>query len=362
MKIGILTYHRANNYGAMLQAYALRQVLLNYSQDVSFVAYNPQYIKDDYVTVVHRKSFVSCGKRKKLRYPIYLMHYFYLRIKEWMRNRAFETFTSKHLTEGRLEAHYDLVVYGSDQIWCKQHMAACPGYDAFYFGDNQLDAKRSIAYAASMGSIEAQPEEYGFIKERIDKFDAISVREQSLKDFLSELTGREIEVSIDPVLLLTKEQWNSLIPNRRLIKEKYVLCYNILEDDDVDRYAIEYAKKRNMRLINLVPRIYDSAYTKDDYITAGPLEFLQLVRDTEFVVSSSFHGVAFSIVYRKQFIAKLHHKKERVESLLNQLGIPNALVDELESGKENMISYTNVEERLNNIRTQSMQYLIMNAK
>ena len=184
MKIGILTYHRANNYGAMLQAYALRQVMLHYSQDVSFVAYNPQYIKEDYATVVHRKSFASCGKRKKLRYPIYLMHYCYMRIKEWMRNRAFETFASKYLPEGRLDAKYDLVVYGSDQIWCKQHVKSCPGYDAFYFGDNNLDARRSIAYAASMGSIETQPEDYDFIKARIDELDAVSVREQSLKEFL----------------------------------------------------------------------------------------------------------------------------------------------------------------------------------
>ena len=135
-----------------------------------------------------------------------------------------------------------------------------------------------------------------------------------------------------------------------------------MEDSDVDRYAMAYSQKHHMRLIHLVPRIYDRAYTEDDYITAGPLEFMRLVRDAEYVVSSSFHGVAFSIVYQKQFIAKLHHKKERVKSLLNQLGISDGLVDALESEKENMISYTNVEERLENMRNQSNQYLKANTK
>lgn len=362
MKIGIVTYHRANNYGAMLQAYALRRVLQKDNNEVSFVAYSPKYIEEDYATVVHRKLFTSGGVKMKLRYPIYLMHYCYLRIKEWMRNKAFATFARTYLPEERLDAKYDLVVYGSDQIWCKQHVKSCPGYDAFYFGDNNLDARRSIAYAASMGSIETQPEDYDFIKARIDELDAVSVREQSLKEFLSQLTDREIAVSIDPVLLLTREQWNGLIPSKRLIKEKYVLCYNILEDSDVDRYAMAYSQKHHMRLIHLVPRIYDRAYTEDDYIIAGPLEFMRLVRDAEYVVSSSFHGVAFSIVYQKQFIAKLHHKKERVKSLLNQLGISDGLVDALESEKENMISYANVEERLEDMRNQSNQYLKANTK
>lgn len=357
MKIGILTYHRANNYGAMLQAYALRQVMLHYSQDVSFVAYNPQYIKEDYATVVHRKSFASCGKRKKLRYPIYLMHYCYLRIKEWMRNRAFETFSSKYLPEGRLDSKYDLIVYGSDQIWCKQYVETCPGYDAFYFGDNDIAARRRIAYAVSMGSIEAQPEDYDFLKASLSRYDAISVREKSLKEFLEGISIKDIKIALDPTLLLTKEQWNTLISGRRLVKDRYALCYNILEDRELDRYAMKYAQKHNMRLINLVPRIYDKAYTNDNFISAGPLDFLHLVRDAEFVISSSFHGVAFSIIFQKQFVAKLNHKAERVCSLLDQLGISKALVTKTSEATEPEIDYNTIDNRLQELRNQSLSYI-----
>lgn len=357
MKIGILTYHRANNYGAMLQAYALRQVLLNYSQDVSFVAYNPQYITDDYATVVHRKSFTSCSKRKKLQYVSYLIHYLHLKYKERKRNRAFEAFAHTQLPEERIDVKYDVLVYGSDQIWCKQHVKTCPGYDTFYFGDNNIEAQRSIAYAASMGSIEAQPEDYDFLKTSLSRYDAISVREKSLTDLLERITKSNIKITLDPTLLLRREQWNEIIPSGRFVKEQYVLCYNILEDREVDRYAVKYAKKHNLRLINLVPRIYDKAYTKDDYITAGPLEFLRLVRDAEFVISSSFHGVAFSIIYQKQFIAKLNHKAERVSSLLEQLGLSKVLVNKMEDEIKPDISYKDLENRLQELRKQSLNYI-----
>ena len=364
MKIGILTYHRANNYGAMLQAYALRQVMLHYSQDVSFVAYNPQYIKEDYATVVHRKSFASCGKRKKLRYPIYLMHYCYLRIKEWMRNRAFETFASKYLPEGRLDAKYDLVVYGSDQIWSNripELVGSETDYSGVYFLDFVSPSKKKISFASSTGA--ATIEDLIPKVDLLKQYDYISTREVTGADIISELIDREVTTVIDPTLMLTGDDWRKIIHKKRVEKEKYIFLYTLKGIRPGRKWGDalkQLGKELGLKVVCVSPFFPIVHSGVKNYINVGPEDFLNLIENAELVFTDSFHGTAFSVNLEKPFYTLSLENDSRKADLLKELGLDGRIINsfaDIDLIGDYNIDFSVARERLKVLRNEGYKFL-----
>lgn len=320
MKIGILTYHRAHNYGAIMQAIATRCVCNQLHHDAFYIDYWPDYHKAGYQLFSTYIFKLQPSIKSKLLYCIEQL--INLR-KNYKRQQLFKHTIDHYISPNCLDYHsgeqFDAVIYGSDQVWRKQSTGR---FNPIYFADNPIFAKKHIAYAASMGKLHSEDGDLQFLHDKLQKFDAISVREASLCQLVNR-AGFASKVVLDPTLLLTKEDWNNTIPTRRLVKEDYLLFYNMQKNafnyDAVERFA----NSKGLKVVEIRP---DSSHKKNVFSLIGPEEFLSLVRYSSFVITSSFHGLAFSVIYEKQFFCSYSEKADRAKTLLSSLQLGNRLI------------------------------------
>ena len=330
MKIGILTYHRAENYGALLQAYAMLTYLRSLGHEVSFVDYWPKY-HSDYFKVFSLKAFMCSSLKSKL---VKLNRLLLMGRTLCQRKQTMQAFMLNQLEltkhpqyEDRslvTEESYDAVIYGSDQIWRKQNMGGV-GFDDWYFGSDNVRAGKKIVYAGSMGKIDTNPQDDMYIKKQMSNFYRIAVRESDLSDYLTKLHVSSVQV-VDPVFLLSRQDWNKLvIPQRK--KRKYILFYNLLNTQESIIFAKQLSRQYGLPIYEITKKI--SVFSSKSHLinNASIGEFLGLLKDAEYVVSNSFHGVAFSIIYEKQFYAVgMEGKANRVVSLLESVGIADRYI------------------------------------
>ena len=226
MKIGILTYHRSHNYGALLQAVATRVVLERMGHEVFYVDYWPKYHQRMYA-LINWKNIFSWHINKAYTYMKNLMKTFRNRK---LRIKKMENFIAKYIQPYCLscQADYDIVIYGSDQIWRKQ-----PGistYNPMYFGANNIRCKSHISFSASMGILPQNPKENERVRTLISHLNKISVREVDLKNYLDRLGFTNVAVTVDPTLLLSHKQWDTIlnIGNDSPTNDDYILYYNLM--------------------------------------------------------------------------------------------------------------------------------------
>lgn len=362
MKIGIVTCHRAHNYGAVLQAYALKHYLMQLGHDVEFADIVPSYFK--YTKDVPRRLFWQSDWKQKLLYPKYLIKWWWppYKLKSKRYNR-FNKFITKYLMptiKDYRQQSFDMAIYGSDQIWSKEPLSDSTTYfDTAYWGDNTVVANKKITYSASMGVMRILPDDHSFIQNSLLQFNAVAVREKDLYDYLLEhnlIAPDKLYLTIDPVFLLSREEWKPLIP-KRIVCEPYLLFYDFQIDADTTALVQRIASERNLRII----RITDGVVTTDKldgYMpTAGPLEFLSLIYYADFVVSSSFHGTAFSILFEKQFVSRQVWNTSRVQKLLEQIGLSNRFISNIDNLEISDIDYSESKQMLNVFIEQSKIYL-----
>jgi polysaccharide pyruvyl transferase WcaK-like protein len=360
MKIGILTYHRAHNYGAMLQAYALRTYLHNQGHDVEFIDYWPDS---------HNKQYTLFKpiRGKSLYFKILnIISDSVTLIRRTIRMNKFNNFRKKHLgindsikyttNKEPIIERYDCVVVGSDQIWrTQEYEGKHVGIDPMYLCTNIPNTTRCISYAASMGIISLTSADEHVIRTSLKNFNTILVRENSLKQLVESL-GYSAHVVLDPTLLLTKQQWNQLIPSHRYSQKPYVLFYELMPSQEALAFAKKKALSLNCELL-IMDSIIHTLPRKNHISYASPIEFMHAIRDAEFVIATSFHGTAFSIIFEKQFITiGLKKNADRVKTLLQQVGITEQYQDQpIETSK---INYKEVNTTLQTIRQHSQQLLV----
>lgn len=361
MKIGILTYHRSHNYGALLQAIALRYQLIKMGHEVYFIDYWPKYHQNMYA-VYSIKYALSLGKKEALKYTIQCMRYFKKRRERIV---SFIHFINQNIVPYcKPYSHkdkYDLIVYGSDQIWRKQ-----PGlsnkFNPVYFAENLLQAKLQISYAASMGMTTLKVDDYRSLKETIRNFTDISVREEEVQNILKSINVKSTVV-LDPTFLLTKHDWDSLFVIERIIEGDYMLYYRLLEGSFDENAIRKIAKQNGCKLIILDGDVRDSG--KENVIsTANPLTFLSLIKFAKFIFTSSYHGIAFALIYHKQFYAAFISNAGRAKSLLNGIGLQDRLLLPQMAKLYNScdIDYDKVEVILDMKRKESREFLLNNFK
>lgn len=367
MNIGILTYQRAENYGAMLQAYALKTYLQGLGHDVSFVDYWPDYHRL-FFELFSWQKFRESSMRGKIVMLYYLLFWNSTRR---VRKKNFEEFMYKELglsqeiafrSDDDVVRGYDVVFYGSDQIWRKQKMKSHPGFDYWYFGSENVKA-RKIAYAASMGAIEVTPTEKVALKELLNKFDAISVREDSLKEFLASLDV-ESQLVCDPVFLLSRMQWEALVrkSTEPLPYPHYILVYNLLGQSSTVHFSEKLSRDKGLPIVEInkkyVPYIGHKHYNR----TARVEDFLSLIAGADYVVSNSFHGVALSIIFHKQFFAVgMGQRAGRVTSLLNTLEIGERYTEQYSTNLSS-VNYRLVDKYIDVYTSNSRSFIEMALK
>lgn len=319
MKVGILTFHASHNYGSMLQAYALQQTVVGLGYDCEIINFRTKRQRRFY-----RPFFINGGLRSKAKAILYpqiarddiIKHRLFERfLRDNLRLSAQEYSTATQLFEAKLP--YDTIIAGSDQIW----NTSCFDYDRAYLL-SFADGVRKIAYAPSMGSephIQVQ-EEFGHsIREGLADFSAVSVRESATADRIERITGKRPDITLDPTLLLSPEQWDSLIPKKRIYEKDYILLYTPEYNENIYQRAAELAEKLDTDIVVTIPQ-YSHRWRKNrrfKFITAtGPLEFLNLIKNSRLIVSGSFHAVVFSILFKRQFYAVGGNDDARINNLL----------------------------------------------
>jgi hypothetical protein len=362
VKIGILTYQRAHNYGALLQVYSTQTFLQELGHEVEVIDYWPNYHAQEYKLLPY---FNARSFRAKIKY-ILLLGIGYSRILK--RSRQYKKFEKEKLNlsdkpqyrnkEALNEVKYDVVIYGSDQIWRKQDYPIFKGFDVTYFGSYPLTAHKKVTYAASMGVIDLEDEDLVFLKRMMNNFDVISVREAELKKLLENVTGHEISLVLDPVFFLDKEKWQTLIPERK-IKEKYILLYQLVPSEESLKLTDKLQRYFEYKVIEIRGRVnsllHGSRYRQNE----SPFEFLSLIKNAEIVVSTSFHGAAFSLIFEKQFYTVgMGNNSGRIMTLLSSLEIGNRYLLSIEDANiQEVIDYNSINKKLNEIRENSIVFL-----
>ena len=363
-KIGIITFHNAHNYGAMLQAYALQQKLLE-NNEVEIIDFRNSYIDKNY------KLF------RRSRNPVNMIKFFINDLKKYKKNKKrydkFEDFirnnyilTKEHYNnEKKLKnkaPDFDIYITGSDQVWnCN---IAGRLLDAYTLNFGKQEVKR-ISYAPSIGNSKIEEK---YKQEYINKLriiNKISVREENARENLKKIIDKNIDVVLDPTLLLTREEWDERISEKiddTKINQKYILAYVVKQDENYNKIVNYISKKTELNVVHFqdenkeLKNVYASAYTE------GPFEFVNLIKNAEYVICTSFHATVFSIIYNKKFWVIPHKETgSRVTNLLEKLGILDRVINNLEEFEklnyDKEIDYEKVNKKLEEERKKSIDWL-----
>ena len=356
MKIGILTYHLTHNYGGCLQALALRIALESLGHEVYYVDYWPKYHQRKY-SAFNIDEFNGLGLRGKAGYLLRtLRHYPFFSKRKENFERFHNTYTYPYC-KPTSEA-YDVIVYGSDQIWRKQSHSH--QYNPVYFGDNDFKARLHVSYAASMGVLPTKQVDVKVVVQLVSHLYRIGVRELDLKDFLSEQGVSDVNLTIDPTLLLDSETWNKIVPLEPYTGKPYILVYALWGEVFDMKSIYQFAKQHDM-IVKILRGRPTHKDTETEITTAGPEEFLRLIKSASFVFSSSFHGLVFSILHHKSFYTSFSKNGGRARSLLSTIGLSDRYLEPLQPITQIMfdteIDYSEVEKHLSESKFSSLNYL-----
>lgn len=354
MKIGILTFHCAHNYGAVLQCFGLQVFLKSLGHEVFVIDYRPQYLIDAYKKH-SRRDWICVNPKITLNKILNEPRFFASRAR---RHDNFDQFINTKFnlfpyTQGMDYHDFDAIILGSDQIW----EAPITGgkFDDVFFG---VGAKcKVISYAASNKSIQLTEEEIRYYQKHLSNFSGIGVREVNLQKLLSQVIDKPVSLNVDPTLLAGRLLKDN-IEDKRLYEGRYILVYEIIEHKDVIAKAREYAKAINAKVIMLSAYIY---YTDSDIRDqeASPADFVNYIRHAECVFTTSFHGTAISILCGTQFYCFRQNNSSdmRIESLLSILGISERFIESSDILREKKIDYNKVNSALEKAVKYSEQFI-----
>lgn len=331
-KICILTFHRACNYGAVLQAYALQETLsLLGSADVSILDYYSAEVYNCYqpLGMLKRGNFVKGAVKTALLLPSIIN-----------RNNRFKAFRDQYLyctPYGEQEEDlknicekYDGVVAGSDQVWNSDLTKG----DQTYLLDFVPAGVKKFSYAASIGRENLSQEELRRLSKHLRDFCEVSLREPDMVSGLQHaLEEKTVRCDVDPVFLLSAEQWRAIADGKR--ENRYVLYFTLdsgRQSRSVANFAKRFAMEQRMDAVYLSNG--DRWFCFRDMThhgVAGPAQFLGAIDHAEYVVTNSFHGTAFSIILHKPFFVETARARSgRIKNLLELAGLTDRT---LESGK-----------------------------
>lgn len=361
MKIDIVTLHRAQNYGSVLQAFALQKQI----EKLGHQAYILDYYPERYTNKGLLKRLKNKSSRfnnplvlliaKLLIYPSYLkkgiqfnkfMHYL---------NLEKPSFATNEEGMGRF-TDADAYCAGSDQIW-NSHWNE--GVEKALFLDFVPKGKLCFSYAASIGLSNIPANEIDETKLLLDKFEFLSLREDKGVELVRELGRTDAVQCLDPTLLMSKEEW-SLYADDSYKGKEYVLTYNLHHDPEIDKCAKAIASKYHLQIRNI-------SYNWHDIVRHGHLDwcptvegFLGLIKNAKYVVADSFHATAFSIIFEKSFVVITPEvASSRLSSLLKMLGLDDHNINKFTSVKviEQPIDYIRVKSIIATKQRESISFL-----
>ena len=357
MKIGIVTFHSVHNFGAVLQAYGLQEFLSAVGHDAYIIDYRPSYLTERYKSFSLKRAFNKRGivgfkflLRELFAYPIMI------RRELFFNNFLNKALKLKPLKDLEKQNDFDAFVFGSDQIW---NPLICNGLDPMFFGEFfAAKGKRLVSYAGSMGSLKHfSLEQKELFLKKISSFYAISSREKEPAVFISKSLNRKIEIVVDPVLLAGKDIFDK-ISTRISLNKSYLLLFTLGNNNKTSKIAYRIAKEKKLEIVEIVS--FQTSFKKRSAIQALSVpDFLGYIRSAEFVVTSSFHGTALSILFGKELYYVPDDPKtgERAANLLQMLGIGDRVWNDGSGIDVSSIDYNSVFSILDVERRKSADFI-----
>ena len=346
MKIGILTFHWATNYGAILQAFALQTYLKKMGHDVYIINFRPKK---------HKKTLLGCFSSH--RFWNYLAN-----VKEFIKERKLDVFRREYLNEtlpyeslDELKSNppkFDLYICGSDQIWNPSFTTRGEGKaTSVYFLDCGNNDIKRIAYAVSFGC-ENYPEAASTIaKQYIGHFKAISVREDSGIHIVTKLGFLNPIKLPDPTLLLLRDEYN--FANTVQVSSKKTAFVYILRGETKDVKGIKSYLEMNYKL-DTTNELFNP-YSVEEWVSS--------IKNASIVLTNSFHGMVFSLIFHVPFIVVLYKgsaagMNDRLKSLLSYLNLEHRVIDDYDVDKLNVlvddqINWQKVDDQLTRFRNET---------
>lgn len=355
MKIGILTFHNPNNYGALLQVYCLQSVIEREGHKVEVIDYRNNAIEER-VRPFTFKQFI----KNPIKFLIRIVNVYYWNRKQ---ERKFDYFRNHelHLSKRNVRSvdipnlNYDLIVIGSDQVW---NPSLTGGYDPVYWGQYKPKGAKVISYAASSSIKEIEKADNSSIKDWLNSFDLISVREDALCRLIQPFTKKEVKVVLDPTLLAGSNVLET-ITAPRIINERYIFVYAVEATSGLWDLARFVSKKYNAKIVTAPMLALSSRLQMRDVkcVNASISELLSLIKYSECVIALSFHGTALSLLYHKDFYSFKGGNMTRVETILSEVNLMNRIVSKVDDVSFTPILYDKVDEKLNLLRKSSYSVL-----
>lgn len=308
--IGILTFQDADNYGAMLQCYALQKVINERYCTAEVINYKCYYLNHPY-------GFKSLKHKGLPRYILGNVN----AIVRCFRHNNFEKFRkilplTKPITRKNIKKatqKYDAVVVGSDCVWNDD----ITDFDKVYLLDFINDSKKKLSYAASFGSETISSYNLDQYKKLLSSFKELNVREKSGMKIINNLIHKEANVVLDPTLLLDRNDWDKIAKSQN-IKGKYIFVYQLSTSKYLLSIVNILKKKTGLPAI-FIPFPIGGFVKSKSLINKGPADLIGLIRDAEYVVTDSFHGTVFSIIYGKKFYSCANELATRLINILTLL-------------------------------------------
>lgn len=326
MKIAIITLHRIYNYGSALQTWATQQIFEGLGHEAAVVNYiTPQ--RTLLRTFLKEPAGRYNGLLRKTAYRVAKVGSIALKELTFGRFvRSHLNLTKKYIHAADLEKdppEADLYVTGSDQVWNSTYNE---GVDRGFFLDFIPEDRPRIAFVSSFGKERLDANEVEKTKHYLSRYRAISVREDSARRIVEDLGRTDAVHLIDPTLQIRKEMWLS-IASRRLVQGPYVLLFLLYnEDDHATGYARRIAEERGLKVVKLSWELKKPQGVDVLMTHRSPEDFLSLFAHADFVVTNSFHGLAFSINLEKQFLVVPRREfNSRIESLLRLTGLQSRM-------------------------------------
>ncbi len=340
MKVGILTLSESDNYGALLQSYALQTAISKLDAESEVLRFEKkEEKKNESDTKIPAFASMIQNQAKKRAELFENFRKEFLKTSEKMSNKDLE----------KLNEVYDLFIVGSDQVWNLE----VPEVDAKYFLPFAEPQKR-FSYAASFGTSTFPEKMKDWCGNELSKFKNISVREESGRKIIKEIANRDCCVTVDPVLLLDSEEWNKLLYKSEE-KEKYVLLFMLSYDEELAKKAEDYANKKGLKVC-VVNATFIPKYGMDSWSGVDVRKWLTLIKNAEAVFCNSFHCLVFSAIFEKkvsiEFLKKeLKSRNGRLEEFLENIHLMECIKEPMSISKDKFDEY--MKEKKNN----SLEYL-----
>lgn len=366
MKISTITFNHAHNHGSMLQTYALQQFLMGIGEKYNHPI---EYEVIDYDTDIQRELYCvfkrSVSLKNCLKNLLALYHYKSL----YIRHKKFEDFFNTYCLKSRRYVSIDdlmqnppssdAYISGSDQIWnVRARDFSCVYYLSF------VKQGKKISYAASFGPLKIDWEKYdaSSVRRYLNSYDFISVREKGSADNVETLIGSSPEVHVDPTFLLTADEWRKVQSSANYNDGKYILLYCLEPSKQQLKWAETIGRKLGL------PIVVTRYNNKNDWFNpfvhmyeTGPRDFLSLIDHASLVLSSSFHGTAFSIIYHKPFYVFNGLTDNRISSILERTDLRDRSIEtrsDIDKVAIKPVDAIKIDKFLNSERQRSAKFLV----